>query len=163
MPRLLPFCISVETDRPVFPQVCICCGGAAEVQHKAEPPPRPRGMDGPDGALELPYCQICLGHFRRYQQGGVANMVTFNLLVWGIALPMLSGFPGVWSLAGPGFAGAYYLRSKGNPPTMKESCSTEGYACRAIWYRRSTYVFSFSSEDYAQLFRNANLAALTPS
>ena len=82
------------------------------------------------------------------------------MALWGV---VLLWYTGPFVVAGPFLAGIYVIGShKAVKPALKDSCSATGLACRVIWYRRNSYVFSFTNEAYAAEFRAANSAVLTP-
>lgn len=116
--------------------------------------------EGGDEFLAYPYCEACLAHVRASQKLTTANLVGANMALWGVVLLWYSG---PFIVAGPALAGIYVIGShKTVKPTLKDSCSSAGLACRVIWYRRNSYVFSFASEAYAEEFRATNSAVLTP-
>ncbi len=161
MPRLLPFQVSVETDRPIFPSRCICCLEDAETEYRPTPPPRSSGMpEGEDELLIYPYCEVCLAHVRASQKLTTANLVGANMALWGV---VLLWYTGPFVVAGPALAGIYLVGNyKTVKPALKAVCASAGLACRVIWYRRNSYIFSFAHEAYASEFRAANSGVLTP-
>lgn len=109
----------------------------------------------------IPYCGVCLEHLRRWQKAANKNLVVANILIWGVALGLVTHLPVYVLLGVPVLAGAYWYSASKRETGTKTSCATDGRACKAVWHRRQTYVFSFASQQYANLFREENKDLLT--
>jgi hypothetical protein len=158
----LPYEISVETERPTFPNLCVCCADTATTEYVPTQPGRPQGAPAPEAPLAFPYCDACLDHFKHWQRHANDTMVAVNLGIWGIAIPMMAGASGLPLAIGPALGAIFLFRSRSNPaPRLKATCTSMGTACRAVWYRRGTYKFSFANEAVAVAFRDANTGELT--
>lgn len=158
MARLFPYQVYVETDRPEFPQVCICCGEEADTDYRPLPPQRRPGLPA-DKPLLLPYCSECLKHLRSSQNFATAQLVALNIAIWGVAIPMVIGLAGAVFAAGPAAGAAIYLHARSQAAreiNTKPACAAKGVVCRVVWHRRMIYIFSFLSESYAERFREAN-------
>lgn len=161
MPRLLPYRVSVETDRPTFPDMCICCGAEATEEYRPTPPGKQAGMPEDNVVLSYPYCKDCLEHVRASQSLASASLIALNIAVWSVAFT-LQLTPAYIVFGGPVVAGLYLAGArKKNMPKLKPDCTAAELACRAIWYRKNTYVFSFANEKYAESFAQANRASLS--
>lgn len=120
-------------------------------------------MPEPIEPLKYPYCSHCIDHLRAAQGVDTAKLVAVNVGVWGVAFPMFANAPMPYLLVAPALAAGLYLRALGQRRStvrLKETCTHSFSACRVVWYRRSTYQFSFASERYAALFKKANAAVL---
>lgn len=160
--RLFPHQVYLETDRPEFPPVCMCCLGPAQAVYSPTPPPRGGGQPDPLlEPLEFPYCSACLAHLRQAQESSTRNLIAGNLLIWGMAVPFMAGMSPALMAAGPISAGVYLAAQKRGEAGMKENCAHSGAACRVVWHRRNTYLFTFASEKYAQMFSDANAAVIS--
>jgi hypothetical protein len=158
-----PHRVYVSTDRPTFPGVCVCCGAPADAEYQPFQQPRRAGMPEPIEPLKYPYCSYCIEHLRAAQGVDTAKLIAVNVGVWGVALPMLAHAPIPYLLVAPAFATGLYLRAaaqRRSAVRLKVTCAHALAACRFVWYRRSTYQFSFASERYANLFKEANAAVL---
>gem|GEM_PF-2774204 len=158
-----PHRVYVSTDRPNFPDACVCCSGPADTEYQPFQQPRKMGLPEPVEPLRYPYCTSCVNHLRAAQGVDTAKLVAVNVGVWGVALPMFANAPTQYLLVAPAFAAALYVKAVGRRRTavqLKEGCGHPLVACRVVWYRRTTYQFSFASERYAGLFREANSAVL---
>lgn len=121
------------------------------------------GMPEPIEPLRFPYCSYCVAHLRATQGADTAKLVAVNIGVWGVAIPMFANAPVGYLLLAPTVAAAFYAHAqiqRNRTVRLKENCTHPVVACRVAWYRRSTYQFSFASEEYANLFREANRAQL---
>ncbi|MER3413559.1 MAG: hypothetical protein C4341_04845 [Armatimonadota bacterium] len=163
MAKPFPHSVFVSTDRPNFPNVCVCCGAYADSEYQPFQQPRRMGMPEPVEPLKYPYCSDCVAHVRAAQGVDTAKLIAVNVGVWGVAVPMFANAPIQYLLVAPAFAAALYLRAVGQrrgAVRLKETCAHPLAACHVAWYRRSTYQFSFASERYAGLFRDANAGSL---
>lgn len=111
--------------------------------------------------LMIPYCAVCLEHLQRWQKAANRNLVATNVFIWGIALGLVADLPVYLVLAVPVMAAAYWFSASNKVAGTKPSCATDGRACKAIWHRRQTYIFSFASQQYANLFREESKSSLT--
>jgi len=111
--------------------------------------------------LMIPYCGVCLGHLGRWQKAANRNLVAANVLIWGVALGLVTHLPVDVLLAVPVLAAAYWYSASRGETGSKWSCATVGRASKAIWHRRQTYIFSFASQQYANLFQEMNEDSLT--
>lgn len=107
--------------------------------------------------LRVPYCRACLAGLEAKQSLTTRGLIAANVWIWGsLAGAAVVGLaPAALALA-PVAALIYvpsWLRLRGS--------SVKGSAVEALWYRRRTYLFSFSNEEYARAFREANLEMLT--
>jgi len=159
--RLLPYQVWVETDRPSFPDRCVVCGSDAETEYRPTPPQRMRGLPEPEKQLAVPYCQDCLAAFRFRQSLATRGLIALNVAVWGAyalfsVLPLGTAFA-VMVPVGAAIYAPLWLKGRSMP-----SPQFGGVGMRAVWYRRTTYVFSFASEEYAKSFERENKKWLTP-
>lgn len=164
MPQLHPYKVYVETDRPDFPQVCICSGDEATCTHFPTPPSRAHGLPPPERPIRLPYSEACLSRLKFGIWRSTWRLVALSAALWAGGLPVAIGAGPVYYL--PGFlltAGILVwterLSRRNCCPTP--GCRRFGDAMRAIWWRKSTYIFSFASQSYAEQFKLANERYLT--
>lgn len=105
----------------------------------------------------MPYCRACLQSLLAKQALTTRALVAANVWIWGSLVG--SAFAGLLASAAvfaPVAAAIYvpaWLRHRGTSP--------KGSAVEALWYRRTTYLFSFSNEEYAKEFREANREMLS--
>lgn len=158
MPKPYANQIAVLTDRPAFPQECVCCGEEATDVYRPTPPGRLQGLPPPDRPLELPYCEACLKHVRKYQMGTTWILLGVIAATWGYVLAQSAGGYGAWLAIPPAFGGGLALFGFGarRSPGTKRNCHANDVSVRCIWHRRDEYRFSFASEAYAEKFRAAN-------
>ncbi|MCH8273244.1 MAG: hypothetical protein IH851_00440 [Armatimonadetes bacterium] len=164
MPRLFPHQVRVQTDRPRFPDRCVCCGEDADTTYRPTPPQRRRGMPEPDDPLLLPYCFDCFEHLHASQTVGTMQLLALNVAVWGVAAMMIANLGGTVLAIGPAAGLALYIYARkiaAERIRKKPSCAGADIVMRSVWDRRETYIFSFASESYAEEFRKANEGVLS--
>jgi hypothetical protein len=162
----LKYQVFLETDRPIFPQICVCCCQPSNSTYRPKPPARPTGLpDATQDPFEIPYCTECLNHLKASQDLTTANLVALNIAIWSSAIALMAALPSVALISGPTIAGVYYVwvnKKHAENINCKETCAGKGIVFRSLWYRKSTYLFSFASETYANQFRELNTKSLTP-
>jgi len=147
----------------MFPDRCLCCGAKAETEYLPNPPGRAPGMPEPEQPLAFPYCEMCLSHLLDWQRHSGDTLVVANLAIWGVAIPLAARATSPFMVIGPLAGAAYALIAARRPrPQQSSQCSTKGTACRAIWYRRGTYAFSFTNQSVSEEFRRLNQSSLSP-
>lgn len=148
--------VSLETDRPRMPDFCCCCGAPATEEHRPEPPGRMRGLPHPEEPLSFPYCAPCKAHLRAAQDRRTSNLVALNLAVWGVAIPLAAGLPGLVFLAGPAIGGYLYFRNSRSNLRASEACTADGPAARMVWHRKHAYHYTFTRKETAEAFLELN-------
>lgn len=165
MPRLFPNQVWVETERPVFPQKCVCCGAVATTFYRPTPPSRPKGLPSPECPLELPYCEPCRKNLVTSQWHGTWKLVALNIVIWGVAALLMAKLP-LWVAFVPVFLGGIVLfwatTTAKHETSQVEGAVSNDVVVRCLWHRKATYVFSFAREAYAEEFRKLNALSLTP-
>ncbi|MFN8139278.1 MAG: hypothetical protein U0R49_05725 [Fimbriimonadales bacterium] len=158
MPSLFPHQVTVETDRPIFPDACACSCERAERRYRPTPPDRAKGMPVVE-PLEIPLSNACHARLQVSHRIGTLRLVALNCAVWGVAIPMIAKLG--WPLMIPGVIVALLLL--GNAHSIAQAnrcpvsgCNRMGNAMKAIWWKGREYIFSFSNEKYAEMFAQAN-------
>lgn len=152
--------VEVTTERPVMPNMCVCCGRPPTESYRPEPPGRMRGMPEMDEPLSFPYCEACKKHLRAAQDRRSSNLVALNLAIWGVGIPLATRLPIFALIPGPAIAAALYFRNLRTDLRASQDCAAEGAAARVTWVRKDVYAFSFARKDTAESFAELNRETL---
>lgn len=159
-----PFKVLVDTDRPEFPNECACCGRETGSCMVLPDPGRPKGFPLPEKPLSVPYCTECIAHIQASQWMGTWKLVSVNIGIWGVALPLVAHISGIALAVGPALGVLVYLYSqiKLKPELeLQKGCSDTHASVKCIWYKKGTYLFQFKSESFVDKFRELNRKKLT--